>query len=139
MVTGGAMLSELPDEAIDAALEAAAGSTLLQVDFRHLGGALAERDPDGGALPALPGDYALAAVGAVMGPVTVEMVESDLAKVIAALEPWNTGATYSNFNDRPNDGSSSFAVEDYERLRAVKRQADPRCVIRGAQEIEPAR
>ena len=137
-VTGGALLAELPDEAIDAVLEAAGGSTLLQVDFRQLGGALAQPDPDGGALPALPGAYALAAVGAVMGPVSVEMVEADLEKLIRALEPWNTGATYSNFNDRPGDGASSFAVADYDRLRSVKAQADPRRVIRGAQDIEPA-
>jgi len=137
-LTGGVMLSELPDEAIDAVLDAAAGSTLLQVDFRHLGGALAEPDPDGGALAALPGAYALSAVGAVMGPVTVEMVEADLEKVIKALQPWDTGATYSNFNDRPSDGSSSFAVEEYERLRSAKAQADPQRVIRGAQDIQPA-
>ena len=136
-LTGGVMLSELPDEAIDAVLETAAGSSLLQVDFRHLGGALADSDPDGGALAALPGAYAVSAVGAVMGPVTVETVEADLEKVIKALEPRDT-VHLLQLQRPPQRRVLVVRGRGVRRLRSAKAQADPERVIRGAQDIQPA-
>jgi hypothetical protein len=96
--------------------------------------------PEGaGALGSLAGDFAVAAVGVPMGPVTPEAVHEALKGLSEALEPWNTGITYLNFSERPSDAATAFSEDDYARLRAVKADLDPDKVIRGGQEIEPAR
>jgi hypothetical protein len=141
-ITGGSMLRELDDEAIDVLVAQAgggSGSPLLQVDLRHLGGALEEEPEGAGALGALPGEFALAAVGIPMGPVTPEAVHEALKSLAQALEPWSTGMSYLNFTERPGDASTAFSESDYARLQAVKADLDPERVIRGGQEIEPAR
>jgi FAD/FMN-containing dehydrogenase len=141
-ITGGTMLRELDDEAIDVLVAQAgggSGSPLLQVDLRHLGGALEEAPEGAGALATLAGEFALAAVGIPMGPVTPEAVHESLKALADALEPWSTGQSYLNFTERPGDASSAFSEDDYARLQAVKADLDPERVIRGGQEIEPAR
>jgi len=140
-ITGGAMLRELDDEAIDMLVRIAgkdSGSPLLQVDLRHLGGALADKADGAGALGALEGEFAVSAVGVPMGPVTPEAVHGALQDLADAVEPWSTGLSYLNFTEKPSDASSAFSDEDYARLRAVKADLDPDRVIRGGQEIEPA-
>jgi hypothetical protein len=141
-ITGGAMLRELDDEAIEVLLRCAgqgSGSPLLQVDLRHLGGALAEKPEGAGALGALEGEFAVSAVGVPMGPVTPEALHEAHQKLAEAIEPWSTGLSYLNFTERPSDASSAFSEDDYARLRAVKADLDPNRVIRGGQEIEPGR
>jgi hypothetical protein len=139
-ITGGLMIRELDDEAIDTLVAQAgggSGSPLLQVDLRHLGGALEQAPEGAGALGSLAGEFALAAVGIPMGPVTPEAVHESLQGLAEALEPWGTGLSYLNFTDSPSDASSAFSEADYARLQAVKADLDPERVIRGGQEIEP--
>jgi Berberine and berberine like len=139
-ITGGSMLRELDDAAIDVLVETVgfgAGSPLLQVDLRHLGGALAEPADGAGALAELEGEFAVSAVGIPMGPVTPEAVQDGLKRVADALEPWSTGVSYLNFTDTPSDAATAFSEDDYARLRAVKADLDPEQVIRGGQEIAP--
>jgi FAD/FMN-containing dehydrogenase len=141
-ITGGSMLRELDDEAIDVLVQTAgvgSGSPLLQVDLRQLGGALQDAPQGAGALGTLRGGFAVAAVGVPMGPITPEAIHAGLQRLGEALEPWGTGLTYLNFTDQPSDASTAFAEGDYARLRAVKAELDPDNVIRGGQEIAPAR
>jgi FAD/FMN-containing dehydrogenase len=141
-ITGGAMLRELDDEAMDVLIRTAgkdSGSPLLQVDLRHLGGALAEKAEGAGALGSLEGEFAVSAVGVPMGPVTPEAIHEALKRLAEALEPFGTGISYLNFTERPSDAATAFSEEDYARLRAVKSELDPDEVIRGGQEIPPAR
>jgi FAD/FMN-containing dehydrogenase len=141
-ITGGATIGELDDAAIDVLVQTAgagSGSPLLQVDLRHLGEALARTPEGSGALGALPGEFAVAAVGIPMGPVTPDAIHESLKGLAEALEPWSTGISYLNFTEKPSDASTAFSEEDYARLRAVKADLDPDRVIRGGQEIEPAR
>ena len=136
------ILSELTDEAIDALVEVAgagSGSPLLQVDLRHLGGALGTAPEGAGVLGALEGEFAIAAVGVPMGPITPEAIEAHLGKVHTALAPWSTGGSYLNFSEVPSDGSTAFVPDLYDRLRVVKATYDPAGVIRGGQDIAPAR
>ncbi len=49
----GILLTDLPGEAIERVVEAFAGSPLLHVEVRHLGGALARRSPGHGVLDAI--------------------------------------------------------------------------------------
>jgi FAD/FMN-containing dehydrogenase len=141
-ITGGATIRELDDTAIDTLVQiagAGSGSPLLQVDLRHLGGALGERAEGAGALGSLEGEFAVSAVGVPMGPVTPEAIHGSLKALAEAVEPWSTGVSYLNFTEKPSDASTAFSEEDYARLRAVKADLDPDRVIRGGQEIEPAR
>ncbi len=101
------------------------GSPLLQVDLRHLGGALAEKADAAGALGALEGEFAVSAVGVPMGPVTPEAIHGALKELAEALEPWSTGLSYLNFTEQPSDASTAFSEEDYARLQAVKADLDP--------------
>ena len=142
-ITGGAMLRELDDEAIDAAGAHRRARTRAARCCRWTCATWAEpwpRRPDGaGALGALEGEFAVSAVGVPMGPVTPEAIHGALKGLAEAVEPWSTGLSYLNFTERPSDASSAFSEEDYARLRAVKADLDPDRVIRGGQEIEPGR
>ena len=139
-LTRGAMISELDDGAIDALIGVGgAGSPLLQIDLRHLGGAVGESAADAGALAYLSGEFAVAAVGVPMGPLTPEAIAPALEGMAQALEPWSTGLSYLNFSEQPGDGSAAFSDEDYARLQAVKGATDPDSIIRGGQDIPPAR
>lgn len=136
------VIAELTDDAIDALVAVAgagSGSPLLAVDLRHLGGALSTAPEGAGVLGSLEGEFAIAAVGVPMGPITPEAIDAHLAKVHTALEPWSTGGSYVNFSEVPSDGSTAFTPEVYAQLRRVKGEVDPHGVIRGGQDIPPAR
>jgi FAD/FMN-containing dehydrogenase len=135
------VLAELPDEAVDTLVSlagAGSDSPLLQVDLRQLGGALGEGRDDAGALAALPGAYALAAVGAVMDPAVAEPVSAHLDRLASGLAPWSTGRAYLNFRDRPRDPADAFEPGVYSRLREVKARMDPENLFRANHEIPPA-
>ncbi len=127
----------LPHEGVGGPQPGEGRSPLLQVDLRHLGGALAEKADGAGALGALEGEFAVSAVGVPMGPVTPEAIQGSLKGLAEVMEPWSTGLSYLNFTEQPSDASTAFSEEDYARLRAVKADLDPGNVIRGGQEIEP--
>ncbi len=136
------VLADLPDAAIDTLVElagAGSGSPLLMVDLRQLGGALGRAPAGAGVLEALDGAFAVAAIGVPMGPNTPDAIIGHLRKIREAMEPWRTGGTYLNFHEAPSDGSTHFAPDVYERLRQVKSTYDPAGVIRGGQDIPPAR
>ncbi len=136
------VIAELADETIDALVAVAgadSGSPLLQVDLRHLGGALGTAPSDAGVLGSLEGEFAIAAVGVPMGPITPDAIEAHLEKLHAALEPWSTGGSYLNFSEVPSDGSTHFGADVYAELRRVKADVDPQGTIRGGQDIPPAR
>ena len=87
------VIAELADEAIDALVAVAgagSGSPLLQVDLRHLGGALGTAPADAGVLGSLEGEFAIAAVGVPMGPITPDAIEAHLVE--AARRRWSRGA-----------------------------------------------
>jgi hypothetical protein len=126
-ITDHSVLAELDDEAIDALVEVAgpdAGSPLLQVDLRHLGGALSEPAPSAGVLSDLPGEFAVSAVGVPMAPGSAERIEAHLGKVKEALAPHSTGRGYLNFAER-GDRDRCFDGDMRERLRAIRTDVDP--------------
>lgn len=137
--TAGCLLDDLSAETFDALLEACAGSSLLQVDFRQLGGALAEPAVGAGAQSHLPGAFAVAAVGAVMGPGAAGAIESDLGRLMDVLAPSRRSVGFMNFDDRPGDGSAVFDQETHARLCEIKARVDPQGTVRGGQDIPPRR
>jgi len=128
-LTGQAPIAELSDEAIEAFVANGpgpeTGSTLLLAELRHLGGALARRSENAGALDKLDFPFVMEAVGALMAPEAGETVPRDLKRLDDALEPFKATGGYYNFIDSPCDVDAILPAETCSRLAAVKRAWDP--------------
>jgi FAD/FMN-containing dehydrogenase len=134
-----ALVDELPAEAIDALVDragAGAGSPLLAVELRHLGGAVGRRGS--GALGRLDAAYALFAVGIPMVPELVPAIEAHLALVKAAVAPYGRGREYLNFAERATDPAAFFGADAYARLRRIKGEVDPGDLFRANHPIPAA-
>jgi FAD/FMN-containing dehydrogenase len=126
------LLGELTAETIDAMVAVAgpdAETALLQVEIRHLGGAVARPVGGNGALACIDAPYATFAVGMVMGPEMGAAVAADLAKVREAFSPWDAGRAYLNFAEAKTDPATLFDPTAYARLRAIKADLDPQGVF----------
>jgi hypothetical protein len=122
------VLTELPDDAIDAFIEAAgpeSGSPLLLVELRHLGGALARAAENGGALDKLDGRFVMFGVGMLMDPALREPITVGLDKVAEAIDPWAAEGGYFNYAERPCEVDAILPAGTCKRLSAVKRNWDP--------------
>jgi FAD/FMN-containing dehydrogenase len=131
------LLGELPESAIDDLILATgpgAGSSLVSVELRHTGGALARSGADHGALATLPGSFAMFAVGIAADPGTTAKSEADLARVVAATRPYQAGH-YLNFVERTSAAESFFDPAVAERLRAAKDAYDPERLFQANHEI----
>src|SRR4051794_2234838 len=118
-----ALLDELPPAAIEAVLAAAGpesgrGPTVSMLQLRQMGGALARATPGAGARATLPGDVSMFALGAVFDEPMREAVDTALADVDSALQPYRAGY-YANFVEEPADASAFFDPAAWARLRAV--------------------
>lgn len=112
------LLEELPAEAIDVLLDVAgpeAGSPLLDLELRQLGGALNERSRDGGALGALDAGYLLV----VAADHATASVAGDL---VEALSPWAAGHIFPSF---AGGAEVVYVADARRRLAAVKALYDP--------------
>jgi UDP-N-acetylenolpyruvoylglucosamine reductase len=135
------LLGPLPAEAIDALVAVAgpeSGSPLVSVEVRHTGGALARVAPHHGALAALPGSFALFAVGAPNDAAPEAAVEARLELVTEALAPYDVGR-YLNFALRQTAAERFFPDGAHRRLQAVKAQYDPEDRFRANHPITRAR
>jgi FAD/FMN-containing dehydrogenase len=135
----GALLDELPGDAIDALVAAAgpgSGSPLVSVELRHLGGALGRARDDHGALAALEADFVLSAVGVTPDAASFAAVNAHIEVVTGALTDWIAGRRLLNYSERPS-ASHAFAPETYRRLRAIKTLVDPDDMVRSNHPITP--
>jgi hypothetical protein len=127
-----AVVAELPDEAINALVEAAgvgSGTPLLLAELRQLGGAFA-RAPDGaGALEKLDGEFVMVGIGVPVPPNDPDAIKTGLDRLYDALEPWAGDGGYLNFAERPADLEAILPAETCSRLSEVKRRWDPEDVI----------
>jgi FAD/FMN-containing dehydrogenase len=138
-VTGSRLLGELPSAAIDELLDVAgpgSGSTLLSVELRQLGGALARSGPNHGAIDMLAGQYAYVGVGIAPAPPIAAANSAQLERVAAALAKYDAGLEYSNFTEANGGADRFFADETLARLRAVKADVDPEGVFQANHEID---
>jgi len=127
------LMKELPDEAIDAFYETAgpeSDSPLLLAEFRHLGGALARPDENGGALDKLDGEFTMLGIGMLMDPAMKDPIEGQLDRLSDVLDPWAAEGGYYNYAERPCDVDAILPAETCQRLAQVKRSWDPENVIR---------
>jgi hypothetical protein len=124
----GAVISELPDDAIDAFVGAAgpeSGTPLLLTELRHLGGALGRPAEGGGALSKLDAAYAMLAVGMPMSAELGEAIDRHLDHLDETMDPWAGDGGYYNFAERPGDVEEILPAEVCARLAEVKRRWDP--------------
>ena len=122
------LLREVTPETLDAMIDVAgAGSdtSLLMVELRHLGGAVARPHGGYGATACIDAPYLAFAVGAVMAPELLGRIQGDLARVREALRPWDAEREYLNFAEGASDTRRMFDPTAYARLRAIKAEVDP--------------
>ncbi|CAN7251517.1 FAD-binding oxidoreductase [Knoellia sp. LjRoot47] len=127
-VASTTVLAELPEEAIEAFLgQVGPGSTtsLLAAELRQLGGALARRDPAGGALSHLQGAYAGFFVAIAATPEMAAQGRADGQALVDALRPWANGRSVLNFSESETDASTAYDRGSWERLRTVRAAVDP--------------
>jgi len=127
---GGAdlLLRELPAEAIDRLVEAVgpdSGATLLSMELRHLGGALGRAEAGAGALASLDGEFLSFGVGMALSPEMDAATGEQLEAAGAALAPYGTGASVSNFVESPRDPSEAFPAAVLPVLRRIAERVDP--------------
>ena len=133
-----ALLDGLPADAAQALLATTgpgSDTPLLQVELRHLGGAVAQPAPGGGALDAIDGEFLLFGLGIRMGPATPAAIHGGLAHLFEALRPWANGRGYLNFAPGGTDSRSLFPADVYRRLAEVRRAVDPDGLFRANHSI----
>jgi len=138
----GAFLADLPEAAIDAVLALAgpdADTSLLSVEVRHLGGALARPAPGAGAQPAIDAAYVMFAVGFTPTPELAGPVRAHAQAIKDALSPWHASYDYYNFEETPGAASTVLPAASYRRLQEIKARHDPDQVIISAHPVRPAR
>jgi len=131
------LLDALPAEAIDAFVALAgpgSGSPMLNIELRHLGGALG-RVPDGaGAAGALAGEFCLFAVGVTPTPEAAGALRAHFGAVVQALAPYEAGRFFS-FTEEATPATAFFHDDVVARLRAVKAAVDPSGVFQANHDI----
>lgn len=138
-----ALLSELPDEALDMFIEVAgpeSGSPLLLAELSHLGGALSRPAENAGALDKLDADWLMSGVGMPTSPAVGEAIEGQLDKLGDSMRPWTAPGGYLNFAERPCDIDAILPDATCGRLLDVKRKwdADGRIVANHALSLSAA-
>jgi FAD/FMN-containing dehydrogenase len=122
----GGLLAELPPAAVDAVVGACeAGSPLVSLELRHLGGAVGRVEDGCGALARLDAHIAWFAVGFIPVPEARAAVDAAVEQAQAALAPWDAGRTYCNFSERPIPAERLYDEPTLARLQAVRARVDP--------------
>jgi hypothetical protein len=134
----GAMLNEVDEELIDRFVDGVVGSPLLSAEIRHLGGAIARRSSQHGAIDAFDAPYVMFNVGLAPTPAAVRAVEAAAADLRQALAAWEADHTYMNFAETSRKATALFSSVSYHRLRRIKAILDPTDLIRSNHPIPPA-
>ena len=133
-----ALLSDLPDEAVDAFVGVAGGESgtpLLLTEIRHIGGALAREGENAGALAKLDADYLLFGIGMPMTPELGQAIDGHLDVLADAMAPWTAEGGYFNFAERSCEIDAILPADTHARLLEVKRRWDPDGLIRANHEL----
>jgi hypothetical protein len=127
------LLRDLDDAAIEALLAAVgadSGSPLLVVQVRHLGGALRRASEMDGPSGAVVEPYQLFALGLPMSPELSAGIELAFAALTHAMAGHFTGRTCFTFLGSDDDPTRALSPQARRRLQQVKRDVDPRGVVR---------
>jgi FAD/FMN-containing dehydrogenase len=136
-----ALLESSSAATIDAFVAAAgpgSGSPLAMAQLRHMGGALARKEPGAGARATLPGELSMFAIGIAPDAAAVQAVQSTLEEIQDAVRPYRAGF-YPNLVEEPADASAFFDPQTWSRLREVKALYDPQDLFKANHHIPPAK
>jgi FAD/FMN-containing dehydrogenase len=138
----GALLRDLPAEAIDALLAVAgagSGSPQAIVELRLLGGALRRPGAHPSAFDHRDAAFNLLVIGA-LAPEIAAIVPGHAAAVVAALEPWHTGGELANFGPAATEERLArvYAPDTRARLAELAERYDPAGVLRVGQVVRTA-
>jgi hypothetical protein len=134
----GGMLDDVDDDLIDLLVEHVVGTPILSAEIRHLGGAVARRSSQHGAIDAWEAPFIMYAVGIAPTPEAREAVEGAVSRLRDMLAPWEADHTYLNFAESRRNAATLFSSASYHRLRRVKAIVDPTELIRSNHPIPPA-
>lgn len=115
-------------------------SFIVQVEMRHLGGALAAFSPSGSAVGCPLGKFWLNAIATFRIPEENTLAGQDVARIKEAVEPFSTGRVFLNGLGGSGGSTrvrSAYSPESWERLVALKRQYDPNNLFRFNCNIDP--
>lgn len=133
-VTDGVILTDLPDDAIDALMQVAGprvDSPLLAVELRHLGGAVGRPAPGGGVIDQLPGKYLLCGIAVAGSPEAISAAAARIDELEEAMAPWTAELAFPNFAEREPRaaGPRFYPTEVAARLSQIRSEHDPDGVI----------
>ena len=134
----GGMLNEVDDELIDRFVRADRGSPDPERGDPPPRRSRGRRSSQHGALNSFDAPYLMFAVGLTPTPELVEVVETVVADLRQALEPWEADHTYMNFAETSRKATTLFASESYHRLRRIKAIVDPTDLVRSNHPVPPA-
>jgi len=138
------LLADLSPGAIEALVGVAgagAGSPLLMVELRRLGGALARTTGHPSPLGRRDARFGLNAIGATVRPGMAEAVEAHLGRVVEATRPYQTGEHFLNYlevDPSVEHVRASYPPADWARLVALKAEHDPENRFRFNRNIPPS-
>lgn len=127
------LLTGLDDEAIDALCAAVTDPRtcpLMFVQIRGLGGAFADDSTAGGAVRPVTEPFQVFALGVPAVPELAAAIPHAFAAVDAALGRLASGRRMPNFIGEGQDDATGYDAERLARLQAIKRERDPKGVIR---------
>ena len=123
------LLEAFTPEAADAFVELAGPgvpSPLIQLEIRHLGGALRRATPAGGAAGALTAEALVYGVGVPVTPEVGAALHATLEAVHDRLAPWTSPlGPLLTFAEQQTDARASFAPEVADRLARISAGYDP--------------
>ncbi|WP_280503504.1 FAD-binding oxidoreductase [Nocardia farcinica] len=132
MVAEHSVLGALDDEAVAAFLAQVGDGTstgLMFAELRHLGGAFARPAADGGALSAVPGEFALMCVAVAPTPQAAVAGKAAGFAVSRALAPWSLPGLIPTFTEDRVDSGRLYDGEDWARLNRVRDAVAPGAVF----------
>ena len=128
-----ALLHELDEPTIDRLLDVVGAGRdvpMAVVQVRHLGGALARAVSEDGPTGAIEEPYQLFMLGVPVSAAVGAAIDAGLDAVMRAVGPAASARTFFNFLADVADPTSAFDDASLERLRTLKRTADPHGVFR---------
>jgi FAD/FMN-containing dehydrogenase len=127
-VSRGELLTDLGDAVVKTLLDEPV-APLVDIQIRHLGGALARSVADGGARGPVTEPYLLYALGLGLPHLTAA-VTARRAEIVDAIGAHISGRKPYTFLAPGETAAAAFDETTLARLRVIKRARDPRSVIR---------
>ncbi|MEO3807002.1 FAD-binding protein [Nonomuraea sp. B1E8] len=127
-ITRAELLTGLDADAVDLLL-AKPVEPLVNVQIRHLGGALSEPGAGAGASGAVAEPYLLGLLGLGL-PHAAEATRAKQAEIVAGMKPYISGRKPYTVLSPGDTAAKSFSGSALARLREIKRARDPHNVFR---------